>query len=166
MEGTCQPFTISKKWKNLSCARHRKSVWHNFPGAGEITCNFATMKWRHFLVSFVLMHLNSSNHCELEFYVGESTTVTSFSHNTQEVSLENNFQWWFTKGNALGVGHSWNKLLLHKVKWNKGCVALPFTWKSNLRQKKKYKYSSISPCKNIIFEKFSQKKKPKSFKIL
>jgi hypothetical protein len=68
-------------------------IWHNFPGTGEITCNLATMKWRDFLVRksvpwFVLMHLNSSIHCGLEFYVGESTTVTSFSHDTQLVSWE------------------------------------------------------------------------------
>ncbi len=42
--------------------------------------------------------------------------------------------------------------------WNKGCVtrcvALPFTLKSILKQKKKnYGNSNISPCKNIIFRK-------------
>jgi hypothetical protein len=36
-------------------------------------------------------------------------------------------------------------------------VALPFTLKSFLRQKKKYGNSNISPCKNIIFKKSSQK---------
>jgi hypothetical protein len=30
-------------------------------------------------------------------------------------------------------------------------VALPFTLKSILRQKKNYRNSNISPCKNIIF---------------
>ncbi len=30
-------------------------------------------------------------------------------------------------------------------------VALPFTLKSILRQKKNYENSNISPCKNIIF---------------
>jgi hypothetical protein len=44
-------------------------------------------------------------------------------------------------------------------------VALPFTLKSILRQKKNYGNSNISPCKNIIFKK-SSKGKPKSFKIL
>jgi hypothetical protein len=45
-------------------------------------------------------------------------------------------------------------------------VALAFTLKSILRQKKKnYGNSNISPCKNIIFQK-SSKRKPKSFKIL
>jgi hypothetical protein len=53
---------------------------------------------------------------------------------------------------------------------NKGCVtlivALPFTLKRViLRQKKNYGNSNISPCKNIIFKKFLEKK-PKSFKIL
>jgi hypothetical protein len=32
-------------------------------------------------------------------------------------------------------------------------VALPFTLKSILRQKKNYGNSNISPCKNIIFKK-------------
>jgi hypothetical protein len=32
-------------------------------------------------------------------------------------------------------------------------VALPFTLKSILRQKKNYGNSNISPCKNIIFAK-------------
>jgi hypothetical protein len=38
---------------------------------------------------------------------------------------------------------------------NKGChiVALPFTLKSILSQKKNYENSNISPCKNIIFKK-------------
>jgi hypothetical protein len=44
-------------------------------------------------------------------------------------------------------------------------MALPFTFKSILRQKKDYGNPNISPCKNIIFKK-SSKKKPKSFKIL
>jgi hypothetical protein len=51
---------------------------------------------------------------------------------------------------------------------NKGCVthivALPFTVKSILRQKKNYENSNISACKNIIFKKILYKK-PKSFKI-
>jgi hypothetical protein len=32
-------------------------------------------------------------------------------------------------------------------------VALPFTFKSILRQKEKYGNSNISPCENIIFKK-------------
>jgi hypothetical protein len=40
---------------------------------------------------------------------------------------------------------------------NGGCVtrgvALPFTFKSILRQKKNYGNSNISPCRNIIFKK-------------
>jgi hypothetical protein len=44
-------------------------------------------------------------------------------------------------------------------------VALPFTLKSILRQKKNDGKSNISPCENIIFKK-SSKGKPKSFKIL
>jgi hypothetical protein len=43
---------------------------------------------------------------------------------------------------------------------NKGCchtVALPFTWKSILRQKKNYGNSDISPCKNIIFKQYPLK---------
>ncbi len=83
-----------------------------------------------------------------------------FSQYSTGVMGKQNFQWWFTKGNALGVGHSWNKHL-HKVKWNKGFVTLwpcHFTWKSNSRQKKNYKNSNISPCKNyIIFKKNSLK---------
>jgi hypothetical protein len=60
-----------------------------------------------------------------------------------------------------------------KVLWylNKGCVtlchivALPFTLKRILSQKKKYGNSHISPCKNIIFKK-SPLKKTKIIKIL
>ncbi len=43
---------------------------------------------------------------------------------------------------------------------NKGVrhtVALPFTLKSILRQKKNYGNSNISPCKNIIFKKSSKR---------
>jgi hypothetical protein len=51
---------------------------------------------------------------------------------------------------------------------NKGCVshtvALPFTLKSMLRQKKNYENSIIYPCKNIICKKILYEK-PKSFKI-
>jgi hypothetical protein len=50
---------------------------------------------------------------------------------------------------------------------NKGVchtVALPFTLKSIISQKKNYENSNISPCKNIIF-KISLLKKPESFKI-
>jgi hypothetical protein len=36
-------------------------------------------------------------------------------------------------------------------------VALPFTLKSILRQKKNYGNSNISPCKNIIFKKSSKR---------
>ncbi len=43
-------------------------------------------------------------------------------------------------------------------------VALAFTSKSILMQKKNYGNSNISPCKNIIFKK-SAKKISKSFKI-
>jgi hypothetical protein len=35
-------------------------------------------------------------------------------------------------------------------------VALPFTLKSILRQKKNYENSNISPCKNVIFQKSSK----------
>jgi len=37
-------------------------------------------------------------------------------------------------------------------------VALPFTLKSILRQKKNYGNSIISPCQNMIFNKSSKKK--------
>jgi len=56
--------------------------------------------------------------------------------------------------------------------FNKGCitiVALPFTLKSILRQKKKKNYGKlkyISPCKKYNLPKNCSKKKPKSFKIL
>jgi hypothetical protein len=44
---------------------------------------------------------------------------------------------------------------------NKGCVtrvALPFALKKSiLRQKKNYRNSNISPCKNIIFKKSSKR---------
>jgi hypothetical protein len=48
------------------------------------------------------------------------------------------------------------------AKLNKGCVthivALPFTLKSILRQKKKnYGNPNISSCKNIIFKKSSKR---------
>jgi hypothetical protein len=36
-------------------------------------------------------------------------------------------------------------------------VALPFTLKHILRQKKNYQNSNISPCKNIIFNKSSKR---------
>jgi hypothetical protein len=36
-------------------------------------------------------------------------------------------------------------------------VALPFTFKSILRQKKNYENSNISPCKNTIFKKSSKR---------
>jgi hypothetical protein len=36
-------------------------------------------------------------------------------------------------------------------------VALPFTLERILRQKKSYKNSNISPCKNIIFKKPSKR---------
>ncbi len=36
-------------------------------------------------------------------------------------------------------------------------VALPFTWKSILMQKKNYGNSNIPPCKNIIFKKSSKR---------
>jgi hypothetical protein len=45
-------------------------------------------------------------------------------------------------------------------------VALPFTRKSILTQKKNYGTSNISPGKNIIFKKSSKEKKPKCFKIV
>jgi hypothetical protein len=63
----------------------------------------------------------------------------------------------------------WNLQVYYEVIITRGvshCVALPFTLKGILRQKKKnYENSNISPSKNIIF-KISSKKKPKSFKIL
>jgi hypothetical protein len=37
------------------------------------------------------------------------------------------------------------------------CVALPFTFKSILRQKKNYENSNISPCKNVIFRTSSKR---------
>jgi hypothetical protein len=46
-----------------------------------------------------------------------------------------------------------------EVFWHKGVchtVALPFTLKSILRQKKNYGNSNISPCKNVIFKKSSK----------
>jgi hypothetical protein len=36
-------------------------------------------------------------------------------------------------------------------------MALPFTLKSILRQKKNYGNSNISPCKNIIFKQSSKR---------
>jgi hypothetical protein len=39
-------------------------------------------------------------------------------------------------------------------------LALPFTLKSILRQKKNYGDSNISPCKNIIFQESSYKNRP------
>jgi hypothetical protein len=36
-------------------------------------------------------------------------------------------------------------------------MALPFTLKSILRQKKNYGNSNISPCKNVMFKKSSKK---------
>jgi hypothetical protein len=45
-------------------------------------------------------------------------------------------------------------------------VALPITFKGILRQKKSYRNSNISPCKDIIFKKSSKTNQNKSFKIL
>jgi hypothetical protein len=50
-------------------------------------------------------------------------------------------------------------------------VALPFTFKKKLKnkklkKKKNYGNSNISPCKNIILKKNPLKEIPKSFKIL
>jgi hypothetical protein len=60
-------------------------------------------------------------------------------------------------------------ILYNESKHNIGVcqiVALPFTLKNILlRQMKNYENSNISPCKNIILEKSSKRKKPKSFKI-
>ncbi len=36
-------------------------------------------------------------------------------------------------------------------------VVLPFTLKKNLRQKKNYENSKISPCKNIMSKKYSKR---------
>jgi hypothetical protein len=64
-----------------------------------------------------------------------------------------------------------NFSLLHNNK-NNECVshtvALPFTLKSILRQKKDYGNSNIPPCKNIpnLPKKKPSKRNPKSFKIL
>jgi hypothetical protein len=45
-------------------------------------------------------------------------------------------------------------------------VALPFTFKSILRQKKNYENSNISPCKNIIFKKIlSRNQNPSRYHI-
>ncbi len=41
--------------------------------------------------------------------------------------------------------------------WDFYIVALPFTLKSILKQKKNYSTSNISPCKNIIFKKSSKR---------
>jgi hypothetical protein len=52
------------------------------------------------------------------------------------------------------------KVMIVNEIWKQGVcdtVALPFTLKSNLRQKKNYGNSNISPCKNIIFKKFSKR---------
>jgi len=62
-----------------------------------------------------------------------------------------------------------NNLLVDSFKQKQGVchtMALPFTLKSILRQKKNYGNSNISPCKNITFKKSSSKRNPKSFKIL
>jgi hypothetical protein len=45
-------------------------------------------------------------------------------------------------------------------------VALPFTLKIILRQKKKYGNSNVSPCKKYNLQKISSKRNPKSFNIL
>jgi hypothetical protein len=42
-------------------------------------------------------------------------------------------------------------------------VALPFTLKSILRQKKNYENSNILPCKNIIFQKKNQNQNPSRY---
>jgi hypothetical protein len=45
-------------------------------------------------------------------------------------------------------------------------VACPFTFKGILSQKKSYRNSNISACKNIIFPKSSTTNQIKSFKII
>jgi hypothetical protein len=48
----------------------------------------------------------------------------------------------------------------HKIERKQGAchtMALPFTLKSILRQKKNYGNSNISPCKNIIFKQSSKR---------
>jgi hypothetical protein len=65
---------------------------------------------------------------------------------------------------------SWTAMIFGHVKYGQGqqaveliqqgvchTVALPFTVKSILRQKKNYGNSNISPCKNIIFKKSFKK---------
>jgi hypothetical protein len=47
--------------------------------------------------------------------------------------------------------------LFQNKQWVCHTVALPFTLKSILRQKKNYGNSNISPCKNIIFKKCSER---------
>jgi hypothetical protein len=43
-------------------------------------------------------------------------------------------------------------------------VALPFTLKSTLREKKNYENSNISPCKNIILKKsFERNQNPSKY---
>jgi hypothetical protein len=51
-----------------------------------------------------------------------------------------------------------------RFEMNKGCVtlALSFTLKSILRQKKNYGNSNVSPCKNIIFKESSIKNQSSS----
>jgi hypothetical protein len=50
---------------------------------------------------------------------------------------------------------SWQNFAIEKKVGH--TVALPFTLKSILRQKKNYESSNISPCKNIIFKKSSKR---------
>ncbi len=54
-----------------------------------------------------------------------------------------------------------SKLSMLKIIFKRGVchtVALPFILESILRQKKNYKNSNISPCKNMIFKKKSSKR--------
>jgi hypothetical protein len=55
------------------------------------------------------------------------------------------------KENSTIVQTIYNQGFYHTV------VALPFTLKSILRQKKNYGNSNISPCKNIILKKSSKR---------
>ncbi len=61
--------------------------------------------------------------------------------------------------NSMGVSKS-NEKGLYPTEHEQGVchiVALPFTLKRILRQKKNCQNSNISPCKNIIFKKYSKR---------
>ncbi len=113
----------------------------------------------------VFPHLSSEN-CEI---ISLNLTCQGLSNNTKNTpKFLYNFQFWFylslstlthqelsedTESMTWSTG-SFGRLQCDKIKQGVcHTVALPFTLKNILRQKKNDGNSNISPCKNMIFKK-------------